>query len=66
MAIHLSVAKQVCGCAGVEQGSENLPHGLLNFFLQDGPPLSGIGLSAVCAGVDHTLRQVRQELIHII
>lgn len=33
MAIYLSVAKQVCGCAGVEQGGENLPHGLLNFFL---------------------------------
>lgn len=33
MAIHLSVAKQMCGCTGVEQGDENLPHGFLNFFL---------------------------------
>lgn len=66
MATYLSVAKQVSGCAGVEQGSENLPHGLLNFFLQDSAPLGRMGLSAVCAGVGHSLRKVRQELIHVI
>lgn len=63
---HLSVTKQVCGCARVEQGSENLSHGFLHLFLKDITPLSVMGLSAFYTGIGNILRQVRQELIQVI
>lgn len=63
---HLSVAQQVAGCPGTEQGGHHLLQRLLQLLLQRQAPLGRMLLCAADARVSHTLWQAGEDLVHLV
>ena len=63
---YLSVAQQVAGGPRVQQGCQYLLQRDLELFFKGQSPLRRVPLCAVHTRVGYTLRQIRQNLIHLI